>query len=156
MEDEIIEFTKVKLEYGWLGNMFASPIVEDGVEWLTSEALFQSKRFNDPEIKEMIRRKKSPMKAKMKAKKYQNQMVIVPRSNEDVELMRMVVKMKFDQNATLKEKLKGLSGRIIVENVGNRKGARHLFWGAKLINEEWVGENRMGRILMELRDEYLR
>jgi ribA/ribD-fused uncharacterized protein len=154
-KSEVVSFTKVALEYGWLGNMFRSPISEGGEIWLTSEALFQSKRFDDPMIKELIRNEKSPMRAKMKAKKNQDQMIIVPRSEEDVELMRKVVKMKFDQNPVLKSKLKELKGRVIVEDIGNRKGDRHLFWGAKLVNDEWVGENRMGTILMDLRDEYL-
>ena len=154
-KSEVVSFTKVALEYGWLGNMFRSPISEGGEIWLTSEALFQSKRFDDPMIKELIRNEKSPMRAKMKAKKNQDQMIIVPRSEEDVELMRKVVKMKFDQNPVLKSKLKELEGRVIVEDIGNRKGDRHLFWGAKLVNEEWIGENWMGTILMDLRDEYL-
>lgn len=154
-KSEVVSFTKVALEYGWLGNMFRSPISEGGEIWLTSEALFQSKRFDDPMIKELIRNEKSPMRAKMKAKKNQDQMIIVPRSEEDVELMRKVVKMKFDQNPVLKSKLKELEGRVIVEDIGNRKRDRHLFWGAKLVNEEWIGENRMGTILMDLRDEYL-
>ena len=140
-KSEVVSFTKVALEYGWLGNMFRSPISEGGEIWLTSEALFQSKRFDDPMIKELIRNEKSPMRAKMKAKKNQDQMIIVPRSEEDVELMRKVVKMKFDQNPVLKSKLKELKGRVIVEDIGNRKGDRHLFWGAKLVNDEWVGEN---------------
>lgn len=154
-KSEVVSFTKVALEYGWLGNMFRSPISEGGEIWLTSEALFQSKRFDDPMIKELIRNEKSPMRAKMKAKKNQDQMNVVPRSEEDVELMRKVVKMKFDQNPVLKSKLKELEGRVIVEDIGNRKGDRHLFWGAKLVNEEWEGQNTMGRILMDLRDEYL-
>lgn len=154
-KSEVVSFTKVALEYGWLGNMFRSPISEGGEIWLTSEALFQSKRFDDRMIKELIRNEKSPMRAKMKAKKNQDQMNVVPRSEEDVELMRKVVKMKFDQNPVLKSKLKELEGRVIVEDIGNRKGDRHLFWGAKLVNEEWEGQNTMGRILMDLRDEYL-
>ena len=154
-ENEVVEFTKVGLEYGWLGNMFSSSIQEGGKIWLTSEALFQSKRFNDPGIKEIIRMEKSPMGAKMKAKKNKDHMVVVPMSEEDVEIMRSVVKMKFDQNPVLKSRLKSLKGKVIVENIGSRKGERHLFWGARLVNGEWEGQNMMGRILMDLRDEYL-
>jgi predicted NAD-dependent protein-ADP-ribosyltransferase YbiA (DUF1768 family) len=55
----------------------------------------------------------------------------------------------------LKSKLKALKGKVIVEDIGNRKGERHLLWGARLVNDEWEGQNTMGRILMELRDEYL-
>jgi ribA/ribD-fused uncharacterized protein len=155
MKMEVVEFTKVALEYGWLGNMFASPITDGGKIWRTSEALFQSKRFNDPAIQESIRLEKSPMGAKMKAKKNKGHMVVVPMSAQDVDIMRSVVKMKFDQNPLLKSKLKGLKGKVIVENIGIRKGERHLFWGARLVNGVWEGKNMMGQILMDLRDEYL-
>jgi predicted NAD-dependent protein-ADP-ribosyltransferase YbiA (DUF1768 family) len=68
--------------------------------------------------------------------------------------MKLVVRLKFDQNPVLKTKLKVSGEHVIVENIGERNGARHLFWGMKKINGEWVGENKMGQILMELREEY--
>lgn len=52
---EVVSFTKVSLPHGWLGNMSPYPINFGGVIWRTSEALFQSLRFKDNEIKELIR-----------------------------------------------------------------------------------------------------
>lgn len=150
----VIEFTKVDLPYGWLGNMYASPVHYNGKIWKTSEALFQALRFEDEEIRELIRCEKSPMGAKMKAKGNKNKMVIEPMSEKDIENMKMVVRLKFDQNPVLKTKLKVSGEHVIVENIGERNGARHLFWGMKKINGEWEGENKMGQILMELREEY--
>ena len=98
----IIEFTKVDLPYGWLGNMYASPINYNGIIWKTSEALFQALRFEDEEIRELIRCEKSPMGAKMKAKGSKNKMVVEPMSEKDIENMKMVVRLKFDQNDVLK------------------------------------------------------
>ena len=154
MKVVIIEFTKVDLPYGWLGNMFASPIHYEGNKWKTSEALFQALRYENEEIREVIRNEKSPMAAKMKAKKFKEQMVIVPMSERDVENMKMVVKLKFDQNEDLKSKLILTGIHKIVENIGDRNGVRHLFWGMKKVNGEWIGENTMGKILMDLREEY--
>ena len=151
----VIEFTKVDLPYGWLGNMYASPIQYDGKIWKTSEALFQALRFNDGSIREMIRNEKSPMGAKMKAKANKDKMVVVPMSEQDVENMKMVVHLKFDQNPVLRSKLKITGDHEIIENIGNRNGERHLFWGMKKVNGEWIGQNRMGRILMEIRSEIL-
>jgi ribA/ribD-fused uncharacterized protein len=151
----VIEFTKVDLPYGWLGNMYASPIEYNGKKWLTSEALFQALRFDDEEIRELIRKEKSPMGAKMKAKGNKNRMVIEPMSEKDIENMKMVVRLKFDQNEVLKSKLKISGEHLIIENIGNRKGERHLFWGMKKVNGEWVGNNKMGEILMELRREFI-
>lgn len=149
----VIEFTKVDLPYGWLGNMFAAPIRYDGKEWLTSEALFQALRYDKDEIREAIRKEKSPMGAKMKAKSFKSQMRLVPMREEDVENMKKVVRMKFKQHAILKSKLKITGEHILVENIGNRNGERHLFWGMKKVNGEWIGNNMMGKILMEIREE---
>jgi predicted NAD-dependent protein-ADP-ribosyltransferase YbiA (DUF1768 family) len=79
--EKIIAFTKVKLPYGWLGNMSPFPIEHDGKTWRTTEALFQALRFEDEEIRELIREQKSPMAAKMMAKKHRESMTIQPLSD---------------------------------------------------------------------------
>jgi len=151
-----IWFKKVKEEYGWMGNMAPYPIKYDGKVWLTSEALFQGMRYDDEDIKEIIRKEKSPMGAKLKAKKFKDRMVVVPMSDLDVENMRKCVRMKFDQHPELKKELMKTKGVFIYEDIGNRNGERNEFWGVKKISEnEGNGQNMMGRILMELRDEYL-
>ena len=151
-----IWFKKVAEEYGWLGNMAPYPIKFDGKVWLTSEALFQSMRFDDDSIKEMIRVEKSPMGAKMKSKKYKDQMVVVPMSELDVENMRKCVKIKFDQHPQLKNALIETGKSLIYQDTGNKNGKREMFWGVKRLSEsEWDGNNMMGRILMELREEYV-
>ncbi len=151
-----IWFKKVKEEYGWMGNMAPYPIKFDGKVWLTSEALFQGMRYDVVGIKEIISSEKSPMGAKMKAKKFKDQMVVVPMSPQDVENMRKCVRMKFDQHPDLKKELMKTKGVFIYEDIGNRNGERHKFWGAKKISEnDGDGQNMMGKILMELRDEYL-
>ena len=150
-------FKKVAEEYGWMGNMAPYPIKFDGKVWLTSESLFQSMRFDDDSVKEIIRGEKSPMGAKMKAKKNRDQMVVVPMSELDVENMRKCVKMKFDAHPQLKRQLMNTKDSFIYEDIGNRNGERHKFWGAKKWSEsEGDGNNMMGKILMDLREEYLK
>ena len=150
-------FKKVAEEYGWMGNMAPYPIKFDGKVWRTSEALFQSMRFDDDSVKEIIRGEKSPMGAKMKAKKNRDQMVVVPMSELDVENMRKCVKMKFDAHPQLKRQLMNTKDAFIYEDIGNRNGERHKFWGAKKWSEsEGDGNNMMGKILMDLREEYLK
>lgn len=152
-----IWFKKVAEEYGWMGNMAPYPIKFDGKVWRTSEALFQSMRFDDDNVKEIIRGEKSPMGAKMKAKKNRDQMVVVPMSELDVENMRKCVKMKFDAHPQLKRQLMNTKDSFIYEDIGNRNGERHKFWGAKKWSEsEGDGNNMMGKILMDLREEYLK
>ena len=152
-----IWFKKVAEEFGWMGNMAPYPIKFGGKVWLTSEALFQGMRYDDEDIKEIIRKEKSPMGAKMKSKKYKDKMVVVPMSELDVENMRKCVKMKFDQHPQLKRQLINTKDAFIYEDIGNRNGERHKFWGVKKLSEsEADGNNMMGRILMELREEYLK
>ncbi len=149
-------FKKVAEEFGWLGNMAPYPIKYNGKVWLTSDAFFQGMRYDDEGIQEIIRLEKSPVSAKMKAKKYKDKMVVIPMSPQDVENMKKCVKMKFDQHPQLKKELLNTKDAFIYEDIGNRNGERHKFWGAKKISEyEGDGHNMMGRILMELRDEYL-
>ncbi len=148
----MIRFTKVSLPYGWLGNMAPYPIMYDGKKWLTSEALFQSLRFGDDEIKEIIRKEKSPMGAKMKAKGNRLSYIIEPMSEQDVENMKLCVRLKIEQHPLLKGQLLATGTMLIVEDIEKRNGARHFFWGAKLINGVWEGNNMMGKIWMEYRD----
>jgi ribA/ribD-fused uncharacterized protein len=150
-----IWFKGVNEPNGWMGNMAPYPIKFEGKVWLTSEALFQSMRYDIESIKEIIRVEKSPMGAKMKSKKYKDQMVVVPMSDLDVENMRKCVKMKFDAHPQLKKALIATGMSPIFEDIGIRKGERHKFWGAKKLSEsEGEGNNMMGKILMDLREEY--
>lgn len=148
-----ISFTKTKLPYGWLGNMFAAPITYNGQIWRTSEALFQALRFEDLTIREMIRNDKSPMGAKMMMKKYKTKIVVEPMSMEDIDNMRLCLRLKFDQHSELREKLLKTGDHIIYEDVSTRPGARHKFWGAVLTNDGLEGQNMTGKLLMELREK---
>jgi len=151
-----IWFSRVNDEFGWLGNMAPYSIVFNGKTWRTSEALFQALRFEDESIREIIRSEKSPMGAKMKAKKLRNKMVVIPMSEQDVDNMKKCVRLKFDQNLNLRNELKRTGNALIFEDIGKRTGERHQFWGAKKVNEdEGCGFNMMGQILMELRNTYL-
>jgi predicted NAD-dependent protein-ADP-ribosyltransferase YbiA (DUF1768 family) len=90
----VISFTKVDLPYGWLGNMAPYPIQLNGQVWRTSEALFQALRFDNLEIREVIRDQKSPMSAKMKAKPFKEQMIVIPCSPQDLDNMRLCIRLK--------------------------------------------------------------
>ena len=149
---EVISFTKVALPFGWLGNMSPYPIVYKGQKWRTTEALFQALRFDDEEIIEAIRLEKSPMGAKMKAKKYKECMVIAPMGDDDVENMRMCVRLKCQQHPSLREELLKTDGLPIYEDVTSRPRGSGLFWGAKRLDDgTWEGRNILGKIWMEYR-----
>jgi ribA/ribD-fused uncharacterized protein len=153
---DTIAFTKVALPFGWLGNMSPYPITWDNREWRTTEALFQALRFSDKSIQEKIREQKSPMAAKMVAKPFSCKRIIEVGSQQDIENMRLCLKLKLEQHPKLQEELCKTRDKLIVEDVSSR-GARgtNLLWGAQLKDGEWVGKNVLGNLWMELREEVL-
>lgn len=149
----VISFTKVKLPYGWLGNMAPFPIQFGGKTWRTTEALFQALRFADGDpVRDLIFAEKSPMAAKMVAKSNRDKMVVEPMSPADLELMRTVLRLKVDQHPHLLSELLKTGDAEIVEDSSNRQNTSGLFWGAaKQADGSWVGENTLGKLWMELR-----
>ena len=93
------------------------------------------------------------MAAKMKAKKNREHYIIDPMSDQDVENMKLCVRLKLEQHPKLKAELLKTGENYIFENIGTRNGERHLFWGAKMINGELAGNNMMGKIWMEFREK---
>jgi len=142
---------KVKEEGGCWGNMAPFRVTYNGTEWLTTEALFQALRFDNEEIREAIRAEKSPMGAKMKAKKHKSEMVIEPLSEADINNMRLVLRLKIEQHPELRETLIESGDAFIVEDCTKRQRGSGLFWGAALIDGSWVGQNWLGKLWMELR-----
>lgn len=156
---EAIAFTSVRGPHGWLGNMsphpLAEPIGDFAGTWRTAEALFQATRFDDLKIREEIRACRSPMQAKMIAKRESARMIIVPRGPEDVANMKRILRLKIVQHPDLAQKLDAFPRDVlIVEDVTARGvSASNVFWGAALIKGEWIGENQLGRLWMKIRGE---
>ena len=149
----MIAFTKVALPFGELGNMSPHRITHEGKRWKTAEALFQALRFEDEEIREAIRTSPSPMTAKMIAKKHKAEMVVEPQSQQDLDNMRLVLRLKVDQNPEVKRILLATKDNEIIEDCTNRNRGSAKFWGAALVDGEWQGENWLGKLLMELRTQ---
>jgi len=149
-----VTFTKVSLPNGWLGNMSPYPVRYAGLEWRTTEHLFQALRFDDPAIREEIRGEKSPFAAKLLAKRHEDEMLVEPTSPADLANMELCLRLKLDQHPDLKDLLVATGDEVIVEDVTSRaSGGRHLFWGMTFRENGWVGENRLGRLWMRLRGE---
>jgi hypothetical protein len=122
------------------------------VTWRTSEALFQALRFSDETICEAIRQEKSPMGAKMKAKSFGDQMTVQTLGEKDLNNMRLVVRLKIEQHPEIKQALIDTGDNLIVEDCTRRQRGSGLFWGAALIEDQWEGNNWLGKLWMELRD----
>ena len=151
---DVVTFTRIDLPTGWLSNMSQHPVESAGMEWRTVEALFQSLRFNDDDIKELIRAERSPMSAKEIMKENAEHFSVQPHSTKDVRNMKMCLKIKLKYHPLLVEKLLETEDKTIIEDVTNRGDVGgNLFWGAMLIDGEWHGANVLGNLWMEIREE---
>jgi ribA/ribD-fused uncharacterized protein len=146
--DPVIRITKVREENGWLHCMSPHPIEYQSNKFRTAEALFQWMRFKDhPLVQKKILEQKSPMAAKMMARKNRallNRGEKWDEAPEDIDLMKKCLELKFEQHPELVEKLVDCTTH-------DRESSR--FWGAVLINDVWHGENKLGKLIMELREK---
>jgi predicted NAD-dependent protein-ADP-ribosyltransferase YbiA (DUF1768 family) len=133
--------------------MSAHPLRWEGRVWRTAEALFQALRFADEEVREAIRAKASPMAAKFVAKAHKEQMVVEPCSPQDVENMRLVLRLKLAQHPELRRRLSASGNAVIVEDCSRRRASP---WGARLVDGRWEGQNLLGLLWAELREELRR
>lgn len=159
-DPNVVSFTKVDLPYGWLGNMAPCRILHEKKSYRTTEALFQCLRFEGhPSVQEEIRSARSPMEAKMKAKKHKA--LLSPSvgllEEPDLERMRLCLRLKIQQDPILRVLLLKTGAKRIVEDCSKRASKSGLFWGAKWEEEtgEWKGNNALGKLWMELRSELL-
>jgi ribA/ribD-fused uncharacterized protein len=152
--NECCVFRKTKELYGGLSNMASGfPLKVNGVQILTSEAIYQACRFPHlPDIQEKIIKEKSPMSAKMVGKPYRSN------SREDwddtrIKIMRWCLKVKLAQNFfEFGKLLESTFDKPIVED-----SSKDDFWGAirdKQDENILKGTNALGRLLMELRQFY--
>lgn len=133
-------------------------IRNNGKEYRTSEALFQCLRFEGyTEAKREILSQKSPMAAKMVAKRLRKELNL-GRDDiggaEDIERMKLCLKLKIDQYSFLiKKRLLETGDAVIIEDCTTRPGSTGEIWGAVLQNGEWYGQNLLWKLWMKLRDE---
>ena len=152
-----IAFTKVKLPYGWLGNMAPYPITYENKRYKTTEALFQSLRFKDyPDVQEKIMNENSPMGAKMVAKSYKS---LLEKDGyellgiQDIEYMKICLKEKIKQHPELVKQLLDTGDSILIEDCSSRPHGSGLFWGSALKDGSWIGKNVLGEMWMSERTE---
>jgi len=156
VHENCVVFHKVNEEWGGLSNMSNDfPLRVNGLRIGSSEALYQACRFpHRPDWQQEILNAPHAMQAKMKAKKEGRRKEHSRPEWEEIqaEVMRWCLRVKLAQHFT---KFGGLlrwsAPRAIVE-----RSRKDRFWGAVLEADGVLrGQNRLGRLLMELREELL-
>lgn len=130
-------------EYFFLSNFFESPIIYKGISYKNNEAAFQAQKVNSPGEQSEFSNL-TPADAKRKGRR------VKLRKDVDWDAVKTtymyeIVKAKFMQNAELRIKLLETGNEHLEE--GNTWGDR--IWGT--VNG--VGQNRLGKILMRVREE---
>ncbi len=145
-------FCKTKESFGGLSNMAAGyPVIVNGVSVRTSEAIYQACRFPDfPDIQKAIIDEKSPMTTK----KYKNEYPGKVREdwqNVSISVMRWAIRKKLSDNMETFGSLLLSTGDLPIVEISYKDP----FWGATPKGQKLVGKNVLGRLLMELRKEYM-
>lgn len=144
--EALLEISAFTGRYSFLNNFSEHPVVYEGVEYPTAEHAFQAAKFMDPGLREQIRQKKTPKEAATLGRSR-----TLPLRSDWEKVKRFVMKEilgeKF-QDPALRQKLLSTGDAELVH--GNKHG--DTYWG-KVAGQ---GENVLGEILMELREEAAR
>jgi ribA/ribD-fused uncharacterized protein len=135
----------------FLSNFYPSVLVLSDIDtpfsaYYTLEHAYQASKFNDQAIRNAIRTCRTPGKAKTMARTLRAQWRL-DWHDVKVGVMFDLLEQKFKDDA-MAIKLGATRPRILVE--GNTWNDR--FWGCVEVNGQWVGENMLGRLLMDVRD----
>ena len=129
------------LDFHFLSNFHPAPVEMDGMTYPTVEHAFQAAKTEDPALRAMVRGQPTPGMAKKAGRALTK---LRPGWNEmRVDVMRALVRRKFETHPDLAARLLATGDRELVE--GNTW--RDSFWGVY----RGLGENWLGRILMEVR-----
>jgi len=136
------QITEFKNEYAFLSNFYPCKIVCDGIEFKCSESLYMAHKSGNTD--DFIRFSQLDAREAKKIGK-----TVVLQKNWDAvkfEVMRKVLQLKFDQNPDLKQKLIETGDAELIES----NWWKDTVWGVC----DGVGENNLGKLLMELRGTY--
>lgn len=164
-QNAVVTFKKTAEEFGGFSNMSGEfPILVNGVRVRSSEHLYQALKFTDhPDVQRAILDEPSPMKAKWIAKSKDNEekkkegnLKKVRKDWEEiqVEVMEFCLKTKLIWHwIKFGQLLKSAEGREIFEI--EAREVKSPYWGVVPDKDGFRGENRLGELLMKLRDELI-
>jgi N-glycosidase YbiA len=140
----VIYFYSTHDEYGCFSNFSAHGFELDGLWWSTSEHYFQAHKFIDTPQFEAIRQAKTPKEAALMGR--DRQYPLRPDWDEVKDkIMYSAVLCKFETHLDIRTILLSTGDEELIENTST-----DYYWGC---GTEKTGENRLGQILMEVREE---
>lgn len=175
MSHQVVKFYKKEDAFYEFSNFYKAAFELDGKSWPTTEHYFQAAKFPDhPEYQEIIRNCSTPGKcftiAQQKKKGgYAVKWAVNPKTGDNrllndiitqykdtvrirvdwddvrISVMTKCLTAKFSQNECLKNLLLSTGKKHIIED-----SPRDDYWG---IGKNNNGQNHLGRLLMEVREE---
>ncbi|MBU6231172.1 NADAR family protein [Patescibacteria group bacterium] len=120
----------------------------DGIRYPTVEHAYQCLRYSDPKIRAEISAAKSPVEAWEISTRHKDESDPSFRPNKR-EMMKKLMRMKMEQHAEVRKALLDSGDKEIVKHIDTYPPGDG-FWDDGKNGE---GENQMGKIWMELREE---
>jgi ribA/ribD-fused uncharacterized protein len=134
--------------YGAFSNLYKSPVKFDGLKYPTAEHAYQAGKAQKPEVRDWILAAPSPSLAAMAAHGLYTWDIVPNWSEIKFDRMRRVLAAKFTQHPELQSLLLSTGDKRLVE-AGTTNNAVNRLWG----EVNGVGENMLGKMLMEVRSE---
>lgn len=144
-ESTAIRFYRATGDWGFLSNLYRSPVEVDGRRFPTAEHAYQFAKPIDPAVAEWIMAAPKPHLVAVAAHGLLSFDVRPDWTTFKVERMRQVLLAKFLQHDDLALKLKRTAPLELVE-----ESKTDAFWG---IGKNGRGKNMLGTLLMEIRAE---
>ena len=154
----IIGFYHETEPYGAFSNWYPATFILDGITYSSSEQYMMYQKallFNDEEIAVKILNETNPLTVKRlgrNVKGFNN----AKWDEENMKIMINGLRAKFTQNEDIIKDLVNTGNAVLAECAPNDR-----IWGIGLSLKgpywdlsKWRGENRLGRVLMALRDEF--
>lgn len=149
MGTKVIRFYRASDKpYGPFSNLYRRAIEFEGKTFPTSEHAYQAGKARKPEVQEWLMNAPSPALLAMAAHGLYYWDITPGWSSIKFDRMRGVLRAKFTQNEDLQDLLLSTGNATLIETATTDNAVNRL-WG----EVNGVGQNMLGVMLMELRDE---
>lgn len=140
-----IKFYRTREKYGPFSNFSRHQVELDGKVWPTSEHYYQAMKFEDEGLQERVRLCEGPGRA---AEMGRDRSLPLRTDWEEAkyEVMKLVVRAKVLQHEEIYDLLMESGHEVIIED-----SPIDYYWGC---GHDGSGKNKLGRVLMEIRDEF--
>jgi len=146
--EEIHFYRSNEKPYGVFSNLHRTPVVFEGLEYPTAEHAYQAGKASKESVRQWLLSAPTPSLVAMAAHGLYTWDIVPSWSKIKFDRMRGVLRAKFTQHENLRQLLLATGNARLVE-VGTTNNAVNRLWGE--VNGK--GQNMLGVLLMEVRDE---